>query len=303
MIATPDSVTTVHRPADRFYWAVLDAPGLRSRPGASARPLPPGLLAELADQIPQPLDEVWAVGLPIGDGRMLVCAARRDDLNQLDAGARALVPESLPPGIDRALADRLSSFNLLVGDFEPAPVRRDRWRRHRAWAGLVVPLAVLVSVGLIRRAAHWSDVARAAEESQSQLAADLLGPGIPLEQVNYTLDAELDRLRELARARPADPNDASVRLATLLRSWPAVIPSKPQSVSVNDSGVTVSVSVDGDPAPFLSAFKAPEGWALDEPRLNQAGELTRLTLHLHRKPPPPDAPANPPEPPMTGATP
>ncbi|MCC6679177.1 MAG: hypothetical protein IT436_18785 [Phycisphaerales bacterium] len=299
MIATPNPESTIHRHADRFYWALLDAPGVRARPGASARPLPPGLLAELADHIPQPLDEVWAVGLPTGDGRMLVCAARRDDLNELDAGARALLPESLPPGIDRALADRLSSFNLLVGEFEPAPVRRDRWRRHRSWAGLVVLLAMLVSVGLIRRAAHWSDVTRTAEESQSQLAADLLGPGIPLEQVNYTLDAEIDRLRELARARPADPYDASVQLASLLRSWPAATPSKPQSVSVNDSGVTVSVSVDGDPAPFLSAFKAPDGWALDEPRLNQAGEVTRLTLRLHPKPPPPERP----EPPATGATP
>jgi hypothetical protein len=49
---------------------------------------------------------------------------------------------------------------------------------------------------------------------------------------------------------------------------------------VSEAGATVSVSVEGDPTPFLKAMKPPPGWGMDEPRLNSADKLTRLTLQL-----------------------
>lgn len=276
MIAAPTSITW---PPERFYWALLEAPGLRSR-GGRAFPLPPGLLAELADRVPQPIEEVWAVGTPAGNGQMLVCAARRSELTEVEVTARSLTPTALPPGVDGGLAALLPALNLLVGEFEPVPVRRDRWRWHRTMALVVVALVAFTIIGLARRAAHWSKVAHSAEQARARLAADMLGPLSHPAEANLALDAEIDRLRAAARNRPTLPNDASVQLVSLLNAWPAAVPSKPQSVAVNESGVTVSVAIDGDPAPFLSAFKAPDGWTLDEPRLNKAGEITRMTLRL-----------------------
>lgn len=279
MITAP---TSIQWPPDRFYWALLDAPGLRSRGGTAFR-LPPGLLAELADQVPQALEELWAVGVRADNGRVLVCAARRAELAGvagLKPAARSLTPASVPPGLDDHLAALLPALNLLTGEFEPAPLRQERWRRHRARALLVIVLVGLATVGLARRASHWEAIAHDAEQARAKLASDVLGADAQPAAANLALDAEIDRLRAAARHRPTPPSDASVRLASLLNAWPAGVPSKPQSIAVNDAGVSVSVSVDGDPAPFLAAFKAPEGWTLDEPRLNKAGEVTRLTLRL-----------------------
>ncbi|MCC6678155.1 MAG: hypothetical protein IT436_13520 [Phycisphaerales bacterium] len=276
MIAAPTSITW---PPERFYWALLDAPGLKCR-GGRAFPLPPGLLAELADHVPQPIEEMWVVGTHAGNGQMLVCAARRGELAEVEVTARSLTPTALPPGVDGGLAALLPALNLLVGEFEPAPLRRERWRWHRARALVVVVLVGLVVTGMARRTSHWSKVAHTAEQARAKLAADLLGPLSHPAEANLALDAEIDRLRAAARNRPTLPRDASVQLVSLLNAWPATVPSKPQSVAVNDSGVSVSVSVDGDAAPFLSAFKAPNGWSLDEPRLNKAGEVTRMTLRL-----------------------
>jgi hypothetical protein len=82
------------------------------------------------------------------------------------------------------------------------------------------------------------------------------------------------------------PPDAAVALGAVLRAWPSGVSSKPQSLLVSESGATVSVTVQGDATPFLRAMKPPAGWTQDEPRLNSADSLTRLTLQLR----PPGAP-------------
>ncbi|MCC6678245.1 MAG: hypothetical protein IT436_13980 [Phycisphaerales bacterium] len=275
-------VTDLVWPVERFYWAQLDAPGYR-RAGA----LPPGLLALLADEIPQPIEEVFAVGIPVGGGgtgggagggRVLVCAVQRETLAALPPTVGVLRPDGPPPGVEPVPG--LQTLNLLVGEFEPAPVRRERYRRHVSWAGILMLVATLAVVGLARRASHWRSIAVAAETAQRQVVAQVFGESLPPEHAVLSLDAELDRLREINRSKPMQPVDASTRLVALLKAWPSGVPSKPQGVGVNESGITVSVAVDGDPAPFLSAFRAPEGWLLEEPRLNSAGTISRLTLQL-----------------------
>lgn len=299
LIATT-TTTDLSWPADRFYWALLDAPGYR-RVG----PLPPGLLAALADEVPQPIDEVFAVGIPTGGNRVLVCAAPREALLAIAPAVRALRPSALPPGMDTDSdggagddpggggsraggGTMIEHLNLLVGEFEPPTIRRQRHRRHRVRAAVVLLVGGLAVIGFSRRSSHWQAVSARAERAHRDLVAQVWGddaPGMPPQHAAVALDAELDRLRELARSRPTPPSDASVRLVSLLKAWPVNASSKPQSLAVNDAGVTVSVAVEGDPAPFLAAFKPPEGWTMDEPRLNSAGAITRLTLQLRPESP------------------
>jgi hypothetical protein len=52
------------------------------------------------------------------------------------------------------------------------------------------------------------------------------------------------------------------------------------TVAVSGSSASVSGSVEGDPAPFLKALRPPAGWTMDEPRLNRADAVTRLTMQL-----------------------
>jgi hypothetical protein len=59
--------------------------------------------------------ELHAVCAPIGEGRLLVCAARRDDLARLPQQFLSVIPEAVPEFGSAATA---RSLNLLIGSFE-----------------------------------------------------------------------------------------------------------------------------------------------------------------------------------------
>lgn len=259
-------------PAEAFYWAVLDAPGLRL---PTPCVIPMGLVADLADEVPLPVEDLHAVCAPFGS-RLLVCAARRSDLRQVPEVARELRPSSAPKGLSEATA-ALGTLNLLIGEFEPPTCRRARVRRHVAGLTAVALIASLLTIGLARRAAHWSAVAQDARLASARVAAAAM-PGVPPEAIS----AEVARLQQASHAAAhAEPAaDAAVALASLLRDWPASAPCRPQSITVNETGMTVSVLVEGEAGPFLRAFVPPSGWRLNEPRLNAADSLTRVVIEL-----------------------
>ncbi len=258
-------------PAERFYWAVLDAPGA-GRPGE----LPPGLSAMLEDDAPIRACDVHAVGVPLAGDRLAVCAAERRELADLPAGVLSLCPAGLPAFLEGegVAPDR---FNLLVGMYEPRPYRLARIRRHAVAAAVVVLCGLLVCVGLLRREAHW----RARAESTRAAAVEVASAAVPGARPE-DLGGRAARLRgahdALAKAAPAP--DAARALAALLHVWPTSVPSRPQSVSVSPSGISVSVALEGDPAAFLRALTPPAGWTLEEPRLSTADRVTRLSLQL-----------------------
>jgi hypothetical protein len=263
--------TRLRWPMDRFFWAVLDAPGLRHE-----GELPVGVLPLLQEDLPVDVDTLHAVVVPLADGRLAVCAADRSELTSVPVDCLSLTPESLPPFLDGEDASP-ERFNLLVGSFEPRPIRVDRIKRHAFAAAAVLVCCLLLAIGLHRRASHWRELAGSAVAGAGQLATTLGPTGRPEDLV-----AEAARVRVMREvlAKAAPPPDASVSLAALLRAWPASAPSKPQSLSVSPTAASVSVSIEGDPAAFLKAFTPPAGWAMDEPRLNTADNVTRLSLQL-----------------------
>lgn len=258
---------------DRLYWAVLEAPG-RQPPG----PIPPGLLALLADEIPEPSHAVHAVGVavPAQPGRVAVCVARKVDLADLPSTAARLVPSALPDFIDGSVdADAL---NLLVGEFEPPSARRARTRRHALSATAVTLCAALATLGLFRREQAWSSDAAQARAARAALLA----------QTEHTDEDALraalvrDRDRAAAEAHQRPLSDASRALAQLLDAWPLDVPNEPQSLAVGQDQAALSVILGGDPAPFLRALKPIEGWSAQEPRINSGGGVVRLTMTLLR---------------------
>lgn len=258
-------------PADRFYWALLEAPGVK-RTGE----LPAGLLPMLEEDAPADTADLHAVCVPLSDGRLAVCAAEKSELSEVSSEAPSLTPDALPPFIDwpGVTPER---FNLLVGSFEPRPLRTARLKRHAFAAAVVLACGLLITIGLQRRATRWTERAESARAAAAGVAAEFTQSGRADD-----LAAEAARLRGTrdALARAAPPPDASLALAAVLHAWPANVPSKPQSISVGQSGVSISVSVEGDAAAFLRAFSPPRGWTLDEPRLNTADKVTRLALQL-----------------------
>ncbi|MBC7834054.1 MAG: hypothetical protein H7Y88_03015 [Phycisphaerales bacterium] len=281
--ATADHVTW---PADRFYWSIIEAPGF-SRRGE----LPAGLLSDVQADIPD-AEPIHAVCVSLGAANdrvsnedrspadaataLLVCAARVADLDALSPCVLSLTPASIPA--EFAAQVDPASLNLLVGRFEPRPHRAARFRRHAVVAATVLLTTILLSVGFHRRAQHSTALAATARQARIDLATEI-APG----KSPDSLPGVVAQLRAVADAatKQKPVTDASLSRAALLRSWPAGVPSKPQSLSITTARIMASVALDADPAAFLSAMRAPTGWKLAEPRLNASGSFTRLTLELH----------------------
>lgn len=260
-------------PTNHFYWAILDAPGVRR-----AGPIPAGLLPLLEDDVPANADDLHAVGVPLAGGRLGVCAAEAAALRAVPPGVLTLTPEALPPFL-ASHGLNPDQFNLLAGAFEPLPLRRRRFHRHAFAAGTVALCAALLAVGLHRRTARWESYTHDARAASQTIAAE--AASVPPLQ----LAAQASRLRGTldAMAKAAPSPDASIALAAVLRAWPTSIPSKPQSITTNAAGISIMVTLEGEPAVFLDAFKAPEGWMLDEPRVNTVENVSRLALNLRPK--------------------
>lgn len=258
-------------PAERFFWAVLEAPGVKK-----AGELPPGLVTLLDEHVPVSVNDLHAVCVPLKQGRLAVCAAMTLELSDLPMDTLALTPDSLPyffrdEGISAA------RFNMLVGVFEPSPFRKARLTNHAFAAGIALLCGTLLTIGLHRRASHWQENAIHARAAAKSLAASVIADGRPDD-----LASQAARLRgiDAALLSSSSSTDAAVSLAAFLSVWPANVPSRPQSISVRASGISVAVSLDGDPSAFLSSLTPPAGWALDEPRLNTSDTVTRLSLNF-----------------------
>lgn len=231
----------------------------------------------LEEDAPADVGDLHAVCVPLADGRLAVCAAERSELADFASTFLTLTPESLPSFLEGKAEP--GHFNLLVGEFEPRPLRVARTKRHAFAAATALLCGLLVGVGLSRRAEHWNALAESARAAAAQLAATASPTGKPDD-----LAAEARRLRGAhdALAKAAAPPDAALSLAAVLHAWPANLPSKPQSVSISPGVTTISVAVEGDAAAFLRSFEPPAGWTLDEPRLNSTDSVTRLSLQLRR---------------------
>ena len=275
----------VRWPPERFFWGTLDAPGIQ-RPGV----LPSAMALTFADVVPVPIEDLHAVMAPFGDsesnssGRVVVCAARRAELEPLVASARSLVPASLPAFIGQGGSRPPSlSLNLLVGDFEPIVSRQRRHRLISRAAMLWIALMAIALVGFLRRTSLSDEHAESYRAARDQAVEAVLPGGTAMD-----LRDVVERLERRVEARRAAdrPADVSSVLAAFLRSWPLELGSDAsaapeiQSISLNERRMALSVLVNGDPSHLLERLNAPDGWTLNEPRLTSVGDATRLSLEL-----------------------
>jgi len=197
--------TELRWPPERFFWAIVDAPAWQ-RTGQ----LPWGLLAEAADDLPLPIEDLHAVGTPTTGDRVVVCAVVRDTLDEIGTEVLSLIPDRVPQCVDASVEPE--SLELLVGDYEPSIKRRQRLKQQSLVALCLVASALLVSVGLVRRAEHWRATADAARGIRQELASRV-APGVPPGR----LVLEVARLRSIAGSTGNhSPRDAGSTLAALL---------------------------------------------------------------------------------------
>jgi len=187
----------------------------------------------------------------------------------------AVTPSGIPDEIKAPITPL--SFNLLVGEFEPAPVRKARTRRRQLAFTTVALCLSLFSIGAIRRSHH----ARAAGGDAGRQAELLLAAFSP-DHHEETLAARAkvsQQASDAAKQTKVAP-DAALLLESLLKKWPGTTKCAPQSVAVTPDGVSIGVLVEGDAAPFVKSLVPPAGMTLDEPRVTSLGPTTRINLHL-----------------------
>lgn len=270
-------------PPENLYWSIVECPAW-VKPGIP----PPGVLSEFLLDCPVEADQLHAIACALDEHHVLVYAIEREELSRLAAGSEAgasltsLAPASLPAFVGAPV--NTQHLNLLVGMFEPGPVRRARTLRHAVRASGILAVALLLSIGLVRRERASTIESKAARAATAALL-ESVSPGLRPRDLTSTLNG----YREAAKAATAlkPPTDAALAFARLLAAWPTSQPIKPQTIGVSEQGVSIALVVEGDPASFIKAFKAPEGYTLDEPRLNAVAgtgggglPLTRMNLQL-----------------------
>jgi hypothetical protein len=274
--------------AERFYWAVIDARGYRG-----SGPLPDALLPEFQAVCPQPVESYHAVCVPIQSGEaagcLLVCAAAFADLESLRSHIERLVPDRVPAICADAvqLSPVLPALNMLVGAFEPKPVRARRWKRHLVTAACVLVCGGLVAFGLERRASRWDRVASESASAMRSVASKTpalsTSPPIGSDQLveahhmSAVLEAAALRFTRVMQtiSTTAVPRDATAPLTQFLGAWPLQPNVKLLGVSVTADRISGSIAVTGDAAPLLAALRAPDGWSLAEPRISNSPAMGR----------------------------
>lgn len=278
--ATPTTSDAPHIvwPATRFYWSVVDAGVGSSRPSDD-------YLDSLAEpDFPLSLDELHVVHTPLRDGAYLACALPKVDLDTLPAGALTLTPGAAPEGMSEEAA--VPTLNLLVKQYEPRPLVRERTRRWMIATGSVATALILLTVGLIRRSAAWSDQAANLTQMAERRIREAIPPGTTSEGTPtlWSLGREIESLRA-TRADEARGNtspDAALALATVLASFPRTQSLRTDVLAVSPTTITLNVATDADPQAFLKALAAPAGWTLDEPRLSTSRGSATLAIQMRR---------------------
>ena len=282
-------------PADRFYWAILDASSLPGRLTGRSRRQHERLGYLFESVLPGvTIEEVQAVyqRLPGDTNRLLACGITRNELEQeVDQCALTLSPQTAPAFVDERIEP--AALNLLTGRFLPGAVRRAH-RRLTLSIGLVLTLCVvLVIVGLERRTsaqrrAH-DDVLTARTAILEQAlgsAAPIPGKGIPGAGAELRVTAERRRLEQTRSHDVAvsELHDSAQVLARLLGLWPSDVPAQTESLLINSTSITIRAQVPSmtDAQRLADALAGFPNWQLHQPQSESRRDHVQVTLRLGR---------------------
>ena len=279
----------VRWPAERFYWAVLDASSLPTR-----RPSHEQLAFLLEPLVPQPLEDIHAVFVPLGGRRHLACAAGREELQEaLAAGVVSLGPAGAPPFLE-VPGDLVERIELLTDQFEPVPVKAGRRRMVVEALALGLAAVALALVAVERRVARWQDAEQVVRDGLAGVYEAALGPAATASALPLPLQLEAE-LRRLRRTRggagmPAggdqQARDAARDAERVLAAWPADALVRVESLQVSGGTATVRGRADEPETveELAGALAAVPGWSLDQPSLRSEQGEASFTMRLEARP-------------------
>lgn len=275
---------TLRWPAERFYWAVLDASILPPQLGSPTEQL----LYLFEPLVPEVLEDLHVVFHPLGRRRYVACALPRRVLEkEVDASAIRLIPSERPAFL--TVEFPLESLNLLTREFTPRAMRVSRLRLGRELAALVTLCFLVLWIGFDRRVDSAEERHEQISERIGDVYEQILGPATSSASLPPSLQLEA-RLRSLRHTRVLDPaleplDDASLQLQNLLASWPDALPVETESIRVSADTMHIigSLRSTSDVQVLVSALEGLEGWELRPPAVRSSPQAIRATLQFRRR--------------------
>lgn len=285
-------------PAERFFWAVLDASVLSAartkgwkRSSQRLGYLFEGVLPGLA------IEDVHAVyrrlrGPSPGAGagqRYLACGLTCSVLEQeVDPQAVTLTPGSLPSFVEEEEIEP-NRINLLTGSFLAKPVRllQRRWLLHACV--ILIACTSLIIFGLERRVHGMQDQINGVASAKWRIVEQLLGPvpsqsGAALQPWALRLTAELRRLQQTRSPDVGGTEmvDCSAILSDVLARWPNEVHALTDSLSITATSITIRAAVPtmADAQQLADAFVALPGWWLHQPQSEATRHHVDVTLRF-----------------------
>lgn len=278
-------------PSALCFWGVLQesaSPGDRTFGKRRRERL--GYLFETL--LPMSIENVHAVYVNAQSGGrrvVLACGMDRELVQRnVSSGVVALCPSEIPAELD-VVGVSPSRLNLLVGEFEPMRIRRERLRLRYLGAALAVMCVFVAMAGLERRTGKAKELEAAALQSMDNIYASVLGEHGGAQPDSLRL---LAALRELRISRQTLPNqsiepDAADSLQRLLQAWPKEESLRIQVESITVTGeslVVRALAPDHASAQKLeSGLAAGAGFVLQPPQITSLRDSVRLDLRLSRK--------------------
>lgn len=182
--------------------------------------------------LPLPVDHLHLVRTPLPDGGMLLIGIEPERLRthlaqrqDVTPATWELIPDHLPehlaPAVPEAQRDQvLVHLNLLHGAFEPQPRRSLRLRMTAVFAGGLILAALLVVIGIERRAALLQQHALSVSNQTRTVMAGIIPPQAGERHPELRLTMELRRLEQAAAGTATNGVDAVAALSALWRVWP-----------------------------------------------------------------------------------
>lgn len=261
-------------PPERLYWAVVDATAIDRR-------LRSDEVASLAeDVLPVPIEELQLVVRRLRDGRALVCAIERDELESLiEPGQLSLTPSVLPAFIDSPQMPPVAELNLLEGPFEPPQVRTARRRLVASAMAAMALVTAALSVGFVMRGfaykraiaeveAHRQDIVRAVITTNAA-APSALPPEL-------RLMAELRELRSTRSTEIPSIEDVSGLASAVLSLWPPDVHARLDSVRLTPAPRSASGGGTGASGSPGGADSRAGGSVVVSGSARDAGEAQRV---------------------------
>lgn len=273
-------------PASQFYWAIIDG-SMVTGPRRKSR------LGYLFEQtLPVPIEDVHAVYTSLPDGQIIACGMEREELRK--EIAREDGPELLelsPNEVPAVIQADVSTYmlNLLVGDFEPCSVRRQRARARRQVVIVALICCALIVNGVHRRIAAMKDTIDAAYAARDELVAEVLPENtstINRLPPGLRLAAELRRLRQ-TRTQPVMelvPTDVVPEFVKLLSLWPNDLHVQTDSMTFTPTNITIRSSLprSADVQILADALMQLPHWQLQQPQVSTSRSTVSTSLQFKR---------------------